>query len=353
MQMCRDCLPPGSQKITVIYDGSHSGQMKMIWDVKALNSYLAMCFPETIDKIYIVNASATSHALWSIVNKTLDPITASKVIWDHSFRVAESRGAKTNGLLERFDLDHPYVQYLRARQLAKGKAAKNEIVLPAASPYTPTWERTIKEDTKAMQSKSVRRPRRVLLPVSESRSNIPILPPQLGFFCDGREHTTKEPVVAVEPGAKRSESPTLFDTSCGGSPEGNCQPQDQTGAGASQQEPGRASPDQIPTTEPATKKSDVDPIPVGCRSLFDIATELRRNVEVSERTYYFRAFEECFVGSEAVSALISLGHADSVEEAELLGNALVAKQLMMHVVGEHGFKNEYLFYHFADVVNVT
>jgi hypothetical protein len=81
--------------------------------------------------------------------------------------------------------------------------------------------------------------------------------------------------------------------------------------------------------------------------LFDIATELCAAVEVCDRTHLYRTYPECFLGSEAVSALIALGHVDSIEMAEKLGNDLVADGLIRHIVGDHGLENGHLFYNFS------
>jgi hypothetical protein len=275
-------MPPGHEKMSVIYDGSQAGKLKILGDVKALGPHLAMCFPERIECIYVVNNSTASQALWSIVSKTLDPVTASKIVWC---------GSKTKKLLDQFELDHPYVHYLQARQAAKGKTAKEGVPLPEASPYIPTWERAIVEDTEALEK-------------------MKDLPSAVSTVEESSSEKSTDHTLDILDILKRHALP--------------------------------------PPPEDAAKIDVVlGPVESVAPTLLDIAIELCAAVEVCDRTYLFRTYSECFLGSEAVSALIALGHADSIEKAETLGNELVAEKLMQHVVGDHGLENGHLFYNFS------
>ncbi|MCH9675444.1 MAG: hypothetical protein K0U93_28665 [Gammaproteobacteria bacterium] len=84
--------------------------------------------------------------------------------------------------------------------------------------------------------------------------------------------------------------------------------------------------------------------------LEDIARELRNQFSIEDRTHGLSrtTYARCFVGSEAVAAMVAEGHAKDVEAALALGNLLVDAGHVRHVLGEHGFKNEYLFYRFVE-----
>jgi hypothetical protein len=85
--------------------------------------------------------------------------------------------------------------------------------------------------------------------------------------------------------------------------------------------------------------------------LLAIATQLGAAVEIKERALGSRSCPPCFVGSEAVEVLIALGHADTIKEAEILGDQLAGANLTKQIVGVNGFRNqEQLFYVFSDLV---
>ena len=85
--------------------------------------------------------------------------------------------------------------------------------------------------------------------------------------------------------------------------------------------------------------------------LLAIATQLSTAVEIKERALPYHACPPCFVGSEAVVALIALNHVDTSDEAELLGGELIRANMIKPVAGEHGFRNQQqLFYVFSGLV---
>ena len=65
---------------------------------------------------------------------------------------------------------------------------------------------------------------------------------------------------------------------------------------------------------------------------------------VRDRNYRGRLYPRCFVGSEAVDWMQAQGH--TMNEALSMGQQLVDMSLMHHVLDEHPFKNEKLFYRF-------
>lgn len=84
-------------------------------------------------------------------------------------------------------------------------------------------------------------------------------------------------------------------------------------------------------------------------SLEAIADSFRDGVDVRDRKYLLKTYKNCFVGQEAVTFLVSSGHAETREDAVALGRALEAQaRLFEHVTRDHAFKDENLYYHFVD-----
>ncbi|MCZ6671634.1 MAG: FAD-containing oxidoreductase, partial [Verrucomicrobia bacterium] len=73
------------------------------------------------------------------------------------------------------------------------------------------------------------------------------------------------------------------------------------------------------------------------------------NLEIKDREYGFpkQIYPKCFIGHEAVSAMISGGIASDSEDAVRIGNVLLNAGVFSHVLKEHSFKNENLFYRFV------
>jgi len=82
-----------------------------------------------------------------------------------------------------------------------------------------------------------------------------------------------------------------------------------------------------------------------CLKVF--AEKMSHSIEVKDRTYHLQKYKSCFIGTEAVSWMISEGIVKTPEEAVKLGNLLMGANLIRHVVKEHTFKNEPLFYEFV------
>lgn len=80
-----------------------------------------------------------------------------------------------------------------------------------------------------------------------------------------------------------------------------------------------------------------------------LAAQLRAVVDVRDRQFGLpaRHYPRCFVGSEAVAAMIGGGMAADTADAVRLGNLLLEAGVFRHVLGEHPFRDEYLFYRFA------
>ncbi|GAB6908336.1 mercuric reductase [Desulfosarcina cetonica] len=84
------------------------------------------------------------------------------------------------------------------------------------------------------------------------------------------------------------------------------------------------------------------------QSLESLTQRIKALFDVKDRTYGFRprTYPKCFVGSEAVAQLIKKGIALDVEDAMHIGNMLLDAGVFHHVLDEHAFKNEKLFYRF-------
>ena len=89
------------------------------------------------------------------------------------------------------------------------------------------------------------------------------------------------------------------------------------------------------------------------------AIELARELEASDeletkdRQYKLSKYERCFIGSELVDWLLK--HREVVEaEAIAIGQSLLEQGLINHVLNQHDFKNEFLFYRFTeDIENLN
>lgn len=81
--------------------------------------------------------------------------------------------------------------------------------------------------------------------------------------------------------------------------------------------------------------------------LHSIAEQLRRGLEVKDRTYRLKTYTSCFVASEAVDFMVKERLARSRDEAVELGRLLAKQfQLWHHVTNDHFFSDRYLFFRF-------
>ena len=68
-------------------------------------------------------------------------------------------------------------------------------------------------------------------------------------------------------------------------------------------------------------------------------------LDVRDRKYRMRTFKSCFVGSEAVDALVLSNVVSSRDEAVEMGRRLERElRLFSHVTGDHKFADDHLFY---------
>ncbi|MEO0456655.1 MAG: mechanosensitive ion channel domain-containing protein [Cyanobacteria bacterium P01_A01_bin.114] len=68
---------------------------------------------------------------------------------------------------------------------------------------------------------------------------------------------------------------------------------------------------------------------------------------IQDRRFRLTVYQNCFVGSEAVTWIVKTQKATR-EEAIRLGQLMVERGIFHHVIDEHPFKDEYLFYRFYE-----
>ncbi|KNC46778.1 pyridine nucleotide-disulfide oxidoreductase dimerization region [Thecamonas trahens ATCC 50062] len=84
------------------------------------------------------------------------------------------------------------------------------------------------------------------------------------------------------------------------------------------------------------------------RRFHRLVADFHAGVDVRDRKYHLRTYPNVFVGSEAVSWLVESSIAAERTEAVHIGQILLEAGIFGHVKSKHGFKDEHLFYRFAD-----
>lgn len=72
-----------------------------------------------------------------------------------------------------------------------------------------------------------------------------------------------------------------------------------------------------------------------------------KGVEIKTRRHKLKLFQRCFLGTEAVDWIVTKAKL-SREDAVTLGQKMIEKGIFHHVLDEHKFKDEDLFYRFND-----
>ena len=88
------------------------------------------------------------------------------------------------------------------------------------------------------------------------------------------------------------------------------------------------------------KKIDID-------SLIKQMRDSTNGVSIKDRRHRWDIYSQCFVGSEAVKWLMESQQL-KLNEAISIGQLLIDRGLIHHVLDKHNFKNEYLFYRFYE-----
>ena len=83
--------------------------------------------------------------------------------------------------------------------------------------------------------------------------------------------------------------------------------------------------------------------------LEELTNQVRGILDIQDRTYGIppKKYESCFVGSEAVAALIREEIANDEADALRIGNMMLNEGVFHHVQHAHLFENKYLFYRFT------
>ena len=92
-----------------------------------------------------------------------------------------------------------------------------------------------------------------------------------------------------------------------------------------------------PEPDPATKQPDLEEIVVAMRG--------PEGVSIRDRRYRFQAYADCFVGLDAVDWLVRT-YEFSRPQAVAIGQKMLERGIIHHVLDEHSFTDSYLFYRF-------
>jgi len=107
-----------------------------------------------------------------------------------------------------------------------------------------------------------------------------------------------------------------------------------------------AAPAPAPAADP---RRDLPPAAWPDRVLDEVVAAMRRpgGVAVADRRHRLRTHARCFVGREAVDWLVARERLPR-HEARELGQRLFARGDLRHVLDEHGFEDDFLFYRFRE-----
>ena len=79
-------------------------------------------------------------------------------------------------------------------------------------------------------------------------------------------------------------------------------------------------------------------------SLPPLVPYLRSTLPIRNRQHMKRLFKCCFIGSEAVSLIVSSGYAPTRGQATSIGECLRKLGYIRHVTDGHHFKDSFLYY---------
>ena len=113
-------------------------------------------------------------------------------------------------------------------------------------------------------------------------------------------------------------------------------------------EPGCDSSSQSPETERIASLFETRKRPV--RAVFQIADEMKVQIQVRDRVYRLKVYPDCFSGREAVQWMLDGCHASSVDEAEKLGNEMMKASVFQHILNSQLFEDSSVYYQFTDGV---
>ena len=84
-------------------------------------------------------------------------------------------------------------------------------------------------------------------------------------------------------------------------------------------------------------------------ALEELTKQVKGILDIQDRTYGIppKKYERCFVGNEAVAAMIREEIASDEADALRIGNMMLTAGVFHHVLHAHAFENKYLFYRFS------
>lgn len=116
----------------------------------------------------------------------------------------------------------------------------------------------------------------------------------------------------------------------------------------------RYQPDGVPTSETTTKaaKSQSSPQKLDRLNIRQLVLQMRgeNGIKIKTRRYKLKLYHHCFLGNEIVDWIVEklkISRTDAVK----LGQKMIDKKIFHHVVDEHQFKDEPLFYRFYEDEN--
>ncbi|MGF1602636.1 MAG: mechanosensitive ion channel domain-containing protein [Thermosynechococcaceae cyanobacterium] len=113
--------------------------------------------------------------------------------------------------------------------------------------------------------------------------------------------------------------------------------------------PGQDQPQVDPAQQGSTERQPhlqpLQSIPKLSLDLDTLAEQMRSGISIQDRRHRLNLYPRCFVGSDAVAWLMETQKATQ-QEAIRLGQRLMEKGMIHHVLDEHPFTDAYLFYRF-------
>ncbi|XP_059167080.1 DEP domain-containing mTOR-interacting protein-like [Physella acuta] len=75
--------------------------------------------------------------------------------------------------------------------------------------------------------------------------------------------------------------------------------------------------------------------------------QMHKQGQVKDRRYHLRKYKKCFIGRDAIDWILKMHHAPSRDEAVRAMQILQKSGVIHHVVDEHEFRDQHLFYRFT------
>jgi hypothetical protein len=80
----------------------------------------------------------------------------------------------------------------------------------------------------------------------------------------------------------------------------------------------------------------------------ELRDKMKKLKMVKDRTYFFKKYPKCFVGSEAVTFFLTTHYCNTIPQSIALGQQLMDCDYLHHVSDDHPFKNEHLYYRWRE-----